>query len=293
MQADESSIFIQNRNVRMITLFRSVIGFVAVLALFHLALPARVAAWFDKGHRVIGLIAEASLTEAARSEVKKILDGMTLADAAIWPDHEGRSIRDFDPLHYVTIPETAGGYDQARDCPERNCMMEALKWFLIVVADRNAPIMARRLALHYVAHLVGDMHQPLHAGRIQDSGGTGIRVSYRGAETNLHFFWDTNLVEMESGTAEEVARRLAANVTNEERSEWQSGNPEQWTNESLMLVRSYAYKTGDSGELSDEYVEKARPIVRRRLVQAGIRLAWTLNVAFRSAEKQSQQIERE
>ena len=271
----------------MITLFRSVIGFVAVLALFHLALPARASAWFDKGHRVVGLIAEASLTEAARSEVKKILDGMTLADAAIWPDHEGRSIRDFDPLHYVTIPETAGGYDQARDCPERNCMVEALKWFLTIVADRNAPIMARRLALHYVAHLVGDMHQPLHAGRIQDSGGTGIRVSYRGAETNLHFFWDTNLVEMESGTAEEVARRLAANVTNEERSEWQSGDPEQWTQESLMLVRSYAYKTGDSGELSDEYAEKARPIVRRRLVQAGIRLAWTLNVAFRSAENKA------
>ena len=66
---------------------------------------------------MVGLIAEANLTAAARSEVKKILDGMTLADPAIWPDHEGRSIRDFDPLHYVTIPEDAAGYDQARDCP--------------------------------------------------------------------------------------------------------------------------------------------------------------------------------
>ena len=74
--------------------------------------------WFDKGHRIVGLIAQANLTAEARKEVEKILPGyMTLAEAAIWPDHEGRSIRDFDPLHYVTISENADGYDQARDCP--------------------------------------------------------------------------------------------------------------------------------------------------------------------------------
>ena len=50
-------------------------------------------------------------------------------------------------------------------------MVEALKWFSTVIADKNAPIMARRLALYYVAHLVGDMHQPLHAGRAGDRGG--------------------------------------------------------------------------------------------------------------------------
>ena len=262
-------------------------AFAAASIVFHLATIAPAFGWFDKGHRVVALIAEANLSAAARIEVQKILDGMTLADAAIWPDHEGRSMRDFDPLHYVTIPESATGYDQARDCPERNCMVEAFKWFLTVAADRSAPIMVRRLGLHYVAHLVGDMHQPLHAGRVQDSGGTGIRVSYRGAETNLHFFWDTNLVEMETGTAEEVAQRLAANITNEERSAWQSGNPKEWTEESLAQVRSYAYKTGDSAELSDDYVEKARPIVRRRLAQAGIRLAWVLNAAFSSVENKT------
>jgi len=91
---------------------------------------------------------------------------------------------------------------------------------------------------------------------------------------------------MEPGTAEEVAARLAASVTNEERSAWQSGNPERWTQESLTLVRSYAYKTGASDELSDEYVEKARPIVRGRLAQTGVRLVWALNVAFSYAESE-------
>jgi hypothetical protein len=227
------------------------------------------------------LIAQANLTADARKEMEKILPGfMTLADAAIWPDHEGRSIRDFDPLHYVSIPADADGYDRARDCPERNCMVEALKWFSAAIADKNAPMMTRRLALYYVAHLVGDMHQPLHAGRVTDAGGTGIRVSYKGATTNLHFFWDTNLVELETGSEDEIAAQLTANLTQEERLHWQAGDPAQWTNESLMLVRSHAYNTGPSVELSDDYVEKARPIVRTRLVQAGIRLAWLLNIAL-------------
>jgi hypothetical protein len=250
---------------------------------FNLLTVATCFSWYDKGHRIVGLIAEANLTAEARKKIEEILPGnMTLADAAVWPDHEGRSIRDFDPLHYVNIPEDASGYDQRRDCPERNCMVEALKWFSSVIADKNAPIIVRRVALYYVAHLVGDMHQPLHAGRAGDRGGIDIAVSYRGATTNLHFFWDTNLVELETGTEEEIAKRLVANLTEEERLKWQAGDPIQWTNESLMLVRSHGYNnTGPSAELSDDYVEKARPIVRTRLTQAGIRLAWLLNSALK------------
>jgi hypothetical protein len=48
-----------------------------------------------------------------------------------------------------------------------------------------------------------------------------------------------------------------------------------------MLVRSHAYNTGSSVELSNDYVEKARPIVRTRLAQAGIRLAWLLNITLK------------
>jgi nuclease S1 len=273
----------QRRNLTMPTSLTPLTAtFLSTLFVFNLLTVTLVFPWFDKGHRIVGLIAQANLSAEARKEIARILPGsMTLAEAAIWPDHEGRSIRDFDPLHYVTIPATASGYDQARDCPERNCMVEALKWFSTVVADKNAPIMTRRLALHYVAHLVGDMHQPLHAGQAKDSGGTGISVSYKGATTNLHFFWDTDLVEMETGTDQEIAKRLTANLPEEERLKWQTGDPTQWTNESFMLVRSYAYNTGPSVELSDVYVEKARPIVRRRLAQAGIRLAWLLNVILK------------
>ena len=256
--------------------------FVSTFLVFNLLTVTPSFSWFDKGHRIVGLIAHANLTAAARKGVAEILPGnITLVDAAVWPDHERRSIRDFDPLHYVRIPENAGGYDQGRDCPEKNCMVEALEWFSSAIADKNAPIMVRRVAHYYVAHLVGDMHQPLHAGRAGDQGGVDIPVSYRNATTNLHYFWDSDLVEMETGSEEDIAKQLTANLTEEERLKWQAGDPFQWTNESLMLVRSYAYNTGPSGELSDDYVEKTRPIVRIRLAQAGLRLAWLLNTALK------------
>jgi S1/P1 Nuclease len=255
--------------------------FVATFFAFNLLALTPSFSWFDKGHRIVALIAQANLSAEARKEIDAILPGnTTLADAAVWPDHEGRSNRDFNPLHYVSIPENATGYDQGRDCPERNCMVEAVKSFSLFIADKNAPIMMRRFVLYYIAHLVGDMHQPLHAGRAGDRGGVDLPVSYRGVPTNLHFFWDKDLVDLESGTEEEIAMRLVANLTEEERLKWQAGDPTQWTNESLKL-RSYAYNTGPSGELSDDYVEKARPIVRIRLAQAGIRLAWLLNTALK------------
>ena len=255
---------------------------IVLLLLFQLAAVAPAFPWHDKGHRVVALIAEANLTAKARNGIQEMLPaGTTLADAAVWPDHDGRTIGDLNPLHYVSIAENAEGYDQARDCPERDCMVEALRWFLSNLGDKNAPTIIKRMALRYVAHLVGDMHQPLHAGRANDRGGTEIKVSYRGQSTNLHYFWDTDLVEMEPDTPEELAARLGAAVTKEERLRWQSGGPVQWADESLMLVRSRAYTVGQSVELSDQYVELARPVVRTRLAQAGIRLAWLLNSAFR------------
>jgi hypothetical protein len=252
--------------------------FLSTILVFKLFSVAPALSWFDKGHRIVGFIAEAHLTAEARKEIDKILfGGMTLAEASVWPDHEGRSIRDFDPLHYVNIPDHADSYDQARDCAERNCMVEALVWFSEVLADRRVPVVMRRLALRFVAHLVGDMHQPLHAGRSRDRGGVDIQVIYRDQKTNLHYFWDRNLVDLEPGTEIEIADRLIASFAETERRRWQSGDPVQWTNESLMLARSHAYPVGPSGEISEDYVEKARPIVRTRLAQAGLRLAWLLN----------------
>ena len=258
--------------------------FAVAIAAFAFMFFSRAVAygWGDKGHRVVAILADTHLTEHARQEVMKLLPaGTTLADAAVWPDKEGRRITDLDLLHHVSIPDHASGYDQERDCKARNCMVEALKWFTSVIAAAKAPINVRLIALRYVAHLVGDMHQPLHAGRREDRNGTDLIVNYRTQTNNLHLFWDINIVEMEEGTAEQVAKRLDAGNTNEERVEWRAGDPKTWTDESFHLSRSYAYTLGESMELSDDYVATALTIVRRRLAQAGVRLGWLLNDIFK------------
>src|SRR5215813_8904026 len=124
------SAFVQRKTLTMLSSRAPLIlTFVSTFSVFTLLTIAPSFSWYDKGHRIVGLIAEANLTAEARKRIEEILPGnMTLADAAIWPDHEGRGIRDLDSLHYVNIPEDASGYDHERDCPERNCMVEALKW---------------------------------------------------------------------------------------------------------------------------------------------------------------------
>ena len=253
-------------------------------AAFTLVLHCRDVAygWGEKGHRIVAILADTHLTAQAREQVGKLLPaGTTLADAAVWPDREGRRITEFDRLHHVSIPDDAAGYDQERDCKARNCMVEALNWFTSIITDVKAPINARLIALRYVAHLVGDMHQPLHAGRQEDRNGTDITVTYRGETNNLHLFWDINVVEMAEGNPEELARKLDESITWKQRSKWQSGEPKTWTDESFRLSRSNAYTLGESRELSDEYVATALTIVRRRLAQAGVRLGWLLNNTFR------------
>jgi len=238
--------------------------------------------WGDKGHRIVAILADTHLTMQAREEVERLLPaGTTLADAAVWPDREGRQITEFDRLHHVNIPDNVAGYSQERDCEARNCMVEALDWFTPVIVNIKAPVNLRLIALRYVAHLLADIHQPLHAGRREDRGGIDITVSYRAQTTNVHLFWDINLVEMEEGDADELAKQLDARITEKQRTKWQSGDTKKWTDESFLISRSNAYTVGESMELSDEYVATTRRIVRRRLAQAGVRLAWLLNKTFK------------
>jgi hypothetical protein len=258
----------------------SLIGIAAIAFMSHYRAVAY--GWGEKGHRIVATLADTHLTAQAREEVRKLLPaGTTLADAAVWPDREGKRIIELDRLHHVSIPDNTAGYDQERDCKARNCMVEALNWFTSVIADAKAPINMRLIALRYVAHLVGDMHQPLHAGRREDRNGTDITVSYRGETNNLHLFWDINVVEMEEGSPEEVAKKLGSSITVKQRTDWQSGDQKTWTDESFRLSRSTAYSLGESMELSDEYVAAALMVVRRRLVQAGVRLGWLLNTTFK------------
>jgi len=176
------------------------------------------------------------------------------------------------PYHYINFPRDANAYDQRRDCKLRNCVIETVAWYVQVLKSRDEPRNEKRIALRFVAHLVGDVHQPLHAGFAEDSASNSVEVRFGGRKENLHSVWDKALVELEEGTPGEIAARIQANGTDEDRHQWQQATQAQWALESLAIVRAQVYRLPVSGEINSNYVESARAVIRTRLAQAGIRL---------------------
>jgi hypothetical protein len=260
----------------------------AVLGI-NLILAHTVYPWGDTGHEVVGHIAQRNLTDKALKQVVAILRPKSyvneaLAKAAIWPDHEGKKIKDWNSLHYVNFTAEDSYYIRARNCPRRNCIVEAIRWYRRVIVDEEAPLNLRRIALRFLAHLVGDIHMPLHAGHSKDRGGTDIYVNYGRERVRLHKLWDTKtkIIELkEQGSSAEIAARLDEGVTSDERRGWKSGTAAEWAEESLKLARTHAYRLPETGIITDEYVRRALSVIRRLLAQGGIRLAWILNEDFK------------
>ena len=76
-----------------------------------------------------------------------------------------------------------------------------------------------------MVHLVGDLHQPLHVGFLDDLSGTKTKVTFRGKEQTLHELWDTGILVTEKASARQIARRLDEELSEDERKAWQAGTP--------------------------------------------------------------------
>jgi len=146
-----------------------------------LIMPSSAFAWGAKGHQIVALIAEAHLDASTREKIKAMLPkNDTLAKASIWPDEVRKALPQMNPLHYVDIPRGATTYDRERDCPQRNCIVEAVTWYLNVLKSTDSPLAEKHIALDYLVHLVGDLHLPLHVGFLDDLGGTKTKVTFQG-----------------------------------------------------------------------------------------------------------------
>jgi hypothetical protein len=259
-------------------------SFVAAVALL---VPAPAFAWGKTGHRVVAAIADTELSGLARAQIAQILGpGENLADVANWPD-EMRSDplpywqKTSPPWHYVTLNGIS--YDHA---PPEGDALAALNGFRKTLQDPNASLADKRLALRFVIHLVGDLHQPLHVGKCCDRGGNEVKVTWFGKSTNLHSVWDSALVEEEQYSFSELADKLERHTSDEQRIAWWDINPRDWISESAQYRETVypapAEASGKKGKaklpaLSYAYAYKFTPLMEQRLSQAGVRLAAFLN----------------
>jgi len=146
------------------------------------------------------------------------------------------------------------------------------------------------LALKFLLHFVGDLHQPLHAADDHDAGGNRKLVSDEGVHPgNLHYYWDVEFVERLGADPRQVAATLSGEISEAQRHEWSSGTPADWAMETFALARRDAYgllpRPGDQSTytLSPAYTKQAEQDVALQLSRAGIRLAFVLNQALVAA----------
>jgi hypothetical protein len=258
--------------------------------------PSPALAWGKTGHRVVAAIADTQLSGLARAHIREILNGgESLDEAANWPD-EMRSApgafwqKTATPWHYVTLDGIT--YDHA---PSQGDALEALDRFTKTLKDPNASLADKQLALRFVVHLVGDLHQPLHVGKCCDKGGNDVKVTWFGKPTNLHAVWDSALVDDEQLSFTELAAKLERHTTDQDVIAWWDINPRDWISESAQyrdtlyptaadkpraLADKKTSKEAPVPDLSYSYVYRFTPLMEQRLSQAGVRLAAYLNAIY-------------
>jgi nuclease S1 len=277
----------------------------AVLAV-GLAATTAVHAWSPQGHRLVALVATNHLTPAARQNVSSLLGTESLADVAVWADEYLTGNNQTSFWHYVNLPADAKGYDRDRDCPVqpavtkgtrgdrwRDCVVDRILYNQERLANRSLDRADRAIALKFLVHLIGDLHQPLHALGVE-RGGNGIRVSVFGSSTcsydsgdtypcNLHGVWDTSLIAHRRLSDRQYLAELERRITDRRWSTNDSGSPAEWAMESLALANGALLPAG--GSVDEAYFRAHIGVVEDRLAIGGLRLAAWVNrsLAERSA----------
>ncbi|MCP4045727.1 MAG: S1/P1 nuclease, partial [Gammaproteobacteria bacterium] len=239
-------------------MFRKHIVFTVLVSLVLNGYSKTSYAWGRDGHTTVGILAVNQLQHDALHELEGIirpLNKEAMAKECNWPDviRENEDDAWSAPLHYVNIPRGIDAYDQARDCPlhtdhlnhperpPRYCVTEAIKHYASRLGNRKAPDGERKEAFAWLCHLVGDLHQPLHAGFADDRGGNDIDVKYKGEKMNLHHFWDSGLINEYAGSWQYLVGQTGPFPTVKAGSNWSQEMVNDWTSESHQLADRAAY----------------------------------------------------
>jgi S1/P1 Nuclease len=286
----------------------------ALIALILFALPVSAHAWSHQGHMATGAIAYDRLARENPQAVAAIvtimaqhpdkarfernLSGLTgpTRDRAMfmwmarWPDDVRETPDDHPKWHYYgrvvsgwtrTFTFHVGEADKAH--PDN----------LAIARDPKRSPADRAVALCWLFHITGDMHQPLHAGHqanwrypFTDRLGTiaWIRKKPGGTSVELHQLWDKALdLSGDDVAGAPIVAVLAKAVPLSDRQ--RSGNFTLWTAETVALARQIAYApyaltaTRDPAAapvIPPEDLDRLRRIARVRIAQAGERLGGLL-----------------
>ena len=236
-----------------------------------------VLGWGKTGHRITGKIAETYLTKNAKTQIKKLMGHHDLSRMSNWAD-EIKS----DPAweiandwHWCTIPD-GELYKKEKYSGEA---VEKVNEFINVLKNKRSKKEDKQIALKFLVHLIGDLHQPMHVGNGKDRGGNDIKLKWFNAPTNLHRIWDSDLINLQELSFSEYSDYLLLNEDRGKIRKWQGDDVLTYIHESRDL-RNQCYDF--SGEnLKWEYFYKHKELLEKRLLQGGVRLSGELNRIFK------------
>jgi len=223
-----------------------------------------------------------------------------------WPDDIREGFQDHPTWHYAFRP-----FVDPKDPPKprpvdviSGAAFPALALNINVASDPHASSSERAVSLCWIFHIVGDIHQPLHAAQLFSSrypngdhgGGAQHVLDPQTHQPEIfHWFWDDSVNRLgEPDAAIARARDLEqhlprAKLTELSHDPRQVANITGWASESYILATTLAFRTElaptptQAKPLPEDYVAASEAAAERRLVIAGYRLADLLRSLFPQA----------
>lgn len=236
-------------------------------------------AFGPQGHRIVVNIAMQYLSPEAKKKVLQILGTTTTDSAAVWMDEvrDDPAYKFMKPWHFINI-EKGKTYQPGTN----NIIWELEKVYSELQHPEKLSKKAKKEDLMILFHLLGDLHQPLHVGYAQDRGGNETPVEYKGFKTDLHHFWDSDLIWNQHITAQACLKLSKTTSQEIAKAKFSSAQFVAYMNESrALLPKVYAF--GPGGQIDQTYVANNKQVIMLQLLRGGQRLGIVLQQLFGAA----------
>ncbi len=251
--------------------------------------PSQAWSWGALAHKASAKVAWHFLDFSTKEKVTELLNGGTISDAAVWAD-SARANPEWKFTiwyHFEKAPDNYTYLDNLIRQDDRTRklggLLEALYVAEDAMKDSSASKVDKENALKFVVHFVGDIHQPLHTGRVEDNSGNKIPVKWLGFDTNLHSVWDSQMiylaykkqfVDQAADQSQLYANALLTKFKDLRPTPEMFVKYDDWMHESMVpRVDAYAFKD----ESEQEYTNRFIDVVDKRVYLAGLRIAYMMN----------------
>ena len=235
--------------------------------------------WGATGHRTVGKIAESYLKGSTKRKIKKLLHGESLAFVSTYADEikSDKRYEKFYTWHYINMPLDAD-YDVSKQNPDGD-LVSGITYCENIIKDKNSSDDDKVFYLKLLVHFMGDLHQPMHVGLVEDRGGNDFKVQWFYKDTNLHSVWDSKMIDDYGMSYSELAKNTDK-LSKVQINAIQEGTVIDWVNDTHKLTRKVYANVKPEENLRYRYSYLYFNTVRSQLQKGGIRLAKVLNDLF-------------